>query len=143
VINGLTGPDIDFIYPALLFVQKNNHLKFFIIRRSKSGQFMPRSAIIFILFGITGLLIACNAALTNKSTCVSCHQGLEAVSATHPVCIDCHGGDSKSEDKMLLTKACTARKIRRTQNSGIKPAESVIPINSNGCGPISCSPTPV
>gem|GEM_PF-108050 len=99
MINGLTGPDIDFIYPALLFVQKNNHLKFFIIRRSKSGQFMPRSAIIFILFGITGLLIACNAALTNKSTCVSCHQGLEAVSATHPVCIDCHGGDSKSEDK--------------------------------------------
>ncbi|MEJ2658249.1 MAG: selenite/tellurite reduction operon c-type cytochrome ExtM, partial [Desulfobacterales bacterium] len=65
----------------------------------KSGQLMFRSVIISILIGITWSLIACNAGLANESTCVSCHQGLEPASATHPVCIDCHGGDSKSENK--------------------------------------------
>lgn len=60
---------------------------------------MSRSVIISISVGITWFLIACNAALTNESTCVSCHQGLEPASATHPICIDCHGGDSKSKDK--------------------------------------------
>ncbi|MFZ0483793.1 MAG: selenite/tellurite reduction operon c-type cytochrome ExtM [Desulfobacterales bacterium] len=60
---------------------------------------MSRSFIIFIFFGITCALIACNADLTIKSTCVSCHQVLEPASVTHPICIDCHGGDSKSEDK--------------------------------------------
>jgi hypothetical protein len=60
---------------------------------------MPRSFIIFIFAGIACALIACDAGLSNKSTCVSCHRGLAAASATHPVCIDCHGGNSKSEDK--------------------------------------------
>jgi hypothetical protein len=60
---------------------------------------MPRSFIISIFVGITSALIACNADLPIKSTCVSCHQGLEPASASHPICIDCHGGDSKSEDK--------------------------------------------
>ena len=58
---------------------------------------MSRSVIIFV--GITVLLIACNLGLTKESTCVSCHQGLEAVSATHPICVDCHGGDSTSNVK--------------------------------------------
>ncbi|MBW2491794.1 MAG: hypothetical protein JRE65_11680 [Deltaproteobacteria bacterium] len=60
---------------------------------------MSRIITISILFGITLQMIACNADLTNESTCVSCHQGLEPASATHPICVDCHGGDPKSKDK--------------------------------------------
>jgi hypothetical protein len=60
---------------------------------------MPKSSIIFIFFGITCALIACDAGLKNTSACVSCHQALEPASASHPVCTDCHSGNSKSEDK--------------------------------------------
>jgi hypothetical protein len=60
---------------------------------------MARSFIIFIFVGIICALIACNADLANESTCVPCHKGLEPASATHPICIDCHSGDSTSQDK--------------------------------------------
>ena len=66
---------------------------------AKLGPLMSRSFIIMIFCGITFALIACSPELKNESTCVSCHQGLEPASASHPVCTDCHGGNSKSEDK--------------------------------------------
>lgn len=68
---------------------------------AKLGPLMSRSFIILIFCGITCALIACSPDLKNESTCVSCHSGLEPASATHPICIDCHGGNSKSQDKKV------------------------------------------
>jgi hypothetical protein len=62
---------------------------------------MPRSFIIFMFIGITWALFSCNTGLKNQSSCVSCHQGLEPASDTHPICVDCHGGNPKSEDKRV------------------------------------------
>ncbi|MBW2602987.1 MAG: hypothetical protein JRE28_01555 [Deltaproteobacteria bacterium] len=60
---------------------------------------MSRPIIIAAFSAFAFLLLSCANASQGKSTCVSCHQGLEPASATHKICIDCHGGDSKSEDK--------------------------------------------
>lgn len=78
---------------------KDIRLRFFIIQRSKSVSFISRLVIISVFVGITWSLIACNAALTNKSTCVSCHINLEPASKSHPSCVECHGGDNQAEDK--------------------------------------------
>jgi len=60
---------------------------------------MFRPIIIATFSAFVFLLSGCANASQGKSTCISCYQGLEPASATHPICVDCHGGDSKSEDK--------------------------------------------
>ena len=60
---------------------------------------MLRFYLVSILGVYAMLFFGCHMTPPDKSTCVSCHQGLEPASATHLICIDCHGGDSKSEDK--------------------------------------------
>ena len=80
-------------------IYKDIRLKCFMIRRSESGSFISRLVIISIFVGITWSLTACNAALTNKSTCASCHTNLEQASKSHPSCVECHGGDNQAEDK--------------------------------------------
>ena len=60
---------------------------------------MFRPFIAAILSIAVFLLLSCTNASQYKSTCISCHQGIEPASATHPICTDCHGGDSRSEDK--------------------------------------------
>ncbi len=64
-----------------------------------ANVFLLRFSLISILGVYAMLFFGCNVTHPDKSTCVSCHQGLEPASATHQICIDCHGGDSKSEDK--------------------------------------------
>ena len=123
-------------------IYKDIRLRFFIIQRSKSGSFMSRLVIISIFVGITWSLIACNAALTNKSTCVSCHINLEPASKSHPSCVECHGGDNQAEDKDVSHRLMYGPKNPSDPNFGNRPAESVIPINYNGSGPISCTPIP-
>lgn len=54
------------------------------------------AAIIFLL----GVLPGCLATNPERSTCISCHQGLEQASPSHPSCIECHGGDPEEEDKL-------------------------------------------
>jgi hypothetical protein len=44
---------------------------------------------IVVLIAITG----CSSQQGDGSTCAECHRGLEPVSATHPECVSCHGGD--------------------------------------------------
>ena len=80
-------------------IYKDIRLKCFMIRRSESGSFISRLVIISIFVGITWSLTACNAALTNKSTCVSCHVNLKPASKSHLSCVECHGGDNQTEDK--------------------------------------------
>jgi len=60
---------------------------------------MFRLNIIPILGAIVLILLGCNSALPDKSTCTFCHQGLEPASASHRLCVDCHGGDPQAEDK--------------------------------------------
>jgi len=60
---------------------------------------MFRFNIIPILGAIVLILLGCNSALLDKSTCTFCHQGLEPASASHRLCVDCHGGDPQAEDK--------------------------------------------
>ncbi|MDH4204227.1 MAG: selenite/tellurite reduction operon c-type cytochrome ExtM, partial [Desulfobacteraceae bacterium] len=60
---------------------------------------MFRPFIIVFVNTAVFLLLGCTNASHSKSTCASCHQDLELASATHQICVDCHGGDSKSEDK--------------------------------------------
>ena len=38
-------------------------------------------------------LAGCTHQPSDGSTCAECHQGLEQVSATHPECVSCHGGN--------------------------------------------------
>lgn len=57
---------------------------------------MPASSIVFVLFVL--LLAGCNAPVPD-SGCLSCHQGIEHVSASHSGCVSCHGGDGTSRDK--------------------------------------------
>ena len=71
---------------------------------------MYRSVIISISVGITWFLIACNPALTNDSTCVSCHVNLEPASKSHPSCVECHGGDNQAEDKDVSHRLMYGRK---------------------------------
>jgi hypothetical protein len=52
-----------------------------------------------ILVILAFLLIACRRPGVQQSTCIACHQGLEPTSASHPVCVECHGGDPQAEDK--------------------------------------------
>ena len=45
------------------------------------------------------LLLAAGCVDRGRSTCESCHQGIEKASAGHSSCISCHGGDDRTEDK--------------------------------------------
>lgn len=54
---------------------------------------MPK--LFFILFL---LLSGCHTSVTDPG-CLSCHQGIEQISASHNGCVPCHGGDGSSRDK--------------------------------------------
>jgi len=55
--------------------------------------------LIFILVILICLFPACSSSGVQKSTCVACHQGLEPVSTSHRLCVDCHGGDPQAKEK--------------------------------------------
>ena len=62
---------------------------------------MRRAGTLLLLAGLLALLAGgCRAPQqAMPATCATCHQGLEPVSASHPVCVDCHGGDPRQSDK--------------------------------------------
>lgn len=45
------------------------------------------------------LLIGCGVRNSNTTECESCHPYVEKVSASHPDCISCHGGDPREKNK--------------------------------------------
>jgi hypothetical protein len=47
------------------------------------------------------LLTACTGTNRENAGCLSCHGQIEHVSASHPRCRDCHGGDDRQRDKAL------------------------------------------
>ncbi|BCR06085.1 c-type cytochrome [Desulfuromonas versatilis] len=51
-----------------------------------------------LLLGL-GLLAGCGADAATEGGCRFCHRGLEHVSASHPGCTECHGGDPQAWDK--------------------------------------------
>jgi len=51
------------------------------------------------LLALLALAGGCTAAGARESSCESCHQRIEKVSASHPDCVSCHGGDPRNRDK--------------------------------------------
>lgn len=47
----------------------------------------------FILMALVTLVAGCSPPPGDGSSCAACHRNLEPVSATHPECVSCHGGD--------------------------------------------------
>ncbi len=45
------------------------------------------------------LLLLLTGCGRERSTCESCHKGIEKTSASHTSCISCHGGDDRAKDK--------------------------------------------
>lgn len=57
--------------------------------------------LLFILIGLflLTMLAGCTAAPRENAGCLHCHGQIEHVSANHPRCRDCHGGNDQSRDK--------------------------------------------
>lgn len=51
--------------------------------------------LLIIMLSATG----CSKPGGDGSTCSTCHQGLEPVSASHPECVSCHGGDPANPEE--------------------------------------------
>ena len=81
-----------------------------------------RWAALFFLILLPLFSAGCPSA-TPVSTCVSCHRGVEPVSAAHGDCVSCHGGDPQERDK---------EKSHASMRGAANPSD---PENwENGCG---------
>ncbi|WP_298039948.1 selenite/tellurite reduction operon c-type cytochrome ExtM [uncultured Desulfuromonas sp.] len=61
------------------------------------------SALLWLL--VLLLLAGCTRDIGDASTCLSCHEGIEAASATHTDCVSCHGGDPQATEKAASHRA--------------------------------------
>ena len=61
--------------------------------------------LLFFLCASAWFLAGCERAGLNESTCDACHKGLELASASHRICVDCHGGDPRAEDREASHRA--------------------------------------
>ncbi|WP_054696573.1 selenite/tellurite reduction operon c-type cytochrome ExtM [Geotalea toluenoxydans] len=63
------------------------------IKPNNTGKLVPLISLMLLL-----LLTGCGR---GRSTCESCHRGIEKTSASHTSCISCHGGDDKARNKNI------------------------------------------
>ncbi|MBP2675690.1 MAG: cbcM, partial [Deltaproteobacteria bacterium] len=63
-----------------------------------------RPALLTLLLALALLGNSCRPA-AERSTCESCHKGIETASASHGSCVSCHGGDPKAEAKEASHKS--------------------------------------
>jgi len=67
--------------------------------RSNSNQLRRYTSFRWFLLLALIALAGCGAPTVRTSACETCHQHIEKVSASHPDCISCHGGDPGEKNK--------------------------------------------
>ena len=55
------------------------------------------AALALLLSLLPPALTGCTG-ISDSANCIACHRGLEAVSAAHPSCLSCHGGNARGRD---------------------------------------------